>query len=165
MCDGRIMALCPKPLKWRSHSHGQVYGEAAGIAHLRDRTDIDQTRLETQVVRFETLFEVLNQPESVDLINASFSLPFCLPEHFLQLWAAIVSSLRIGGRFCGQLFGDRDSWATDPHISHHTRDQIYKLLQPFAIELFQEEDHPGKTALGEEKHWHIFHIVARRIRE
>jgi hypothetical protein len=25
-----------------------------------------------------------------------------------------------------------------------------------------EEDNPGKTKLGEDKHWHIFHILARR---
>jgi hypothetical protein len=30
------------------------------------------------------------------------------------------------------------------------------------IEMFQEEDRPGKTAIGQEKHWHIFHIVARK---
>jgi hypothetical protein len=36
------------------------------------------------------------------------------------------------------------------------------LLQPFEIEMLEEEDHPGKTAIGEEKHWHIFHIVARK---
>jgi hypothetical protein len=28
--------------------------------------------------------------------------------------------------------------------------------------MLEEEDHPGKTAIGEEKHWHIFHIVARK---
>ena len=30
------------------------------------------------------------------------------------------------------------------------------------IELLDEEDHPGKTALGEEKHWHLYKIVARK---
>ncbi|WP_201278353.1 hypothetical protein [Scytonema millei] len=76
------------------------------------------------------------------------------------MWSKIVAALGVGGRFCGQLFGDRDSWAVYPNMSHHTRTQVEELLQPFKIEWFQEEEHPGKTALGEQKYWHIFHIVA-----
>jgi hypothetical protein len=95
-------------------------------------------------------------------VNASFSLPFCPPEHFPSLWEKIVASLASGGRFCGQLFGDRDSWAIYTSMNHHTREQVEVLLQPFEVEVFEEEDHPGKTALGEDKHWHLFQIVARK---
>jgi tellurite methyltransferase len=133
-----------------------IDGSQEAIARLQNRPDIDLNRLETQVMRFEDL--VL--PEAVDLINASFCLPFCPPEHFSGLWYKIVTALRVGGRFCGQLFGDRDSWAIDPHMSHHTRAQVEELLQPFTVEWFEEEEHPGTTALGEQKYWHIFHIVA-----
>ncbi|MBE9191838.1 class I SAM-dependent methyltransferase [Gloeocapsopsis crepidinum LEGE 06123] len=133
-----------------------IDGEAEAIARLQSRPNIDLNRLETRVMHFENL--VL--PEAVDLINASFCLPFCPPEHFSKLWNKIVSALRVGGRFCGQLFGDRDSWATYPNMSHHIRAQVEELLQPFTVEVLQEEKHPGITALGEQKHWHIFHIVA-----
>lgn len=112
--------------------------------------------LETRVCRFEELI----LPESVDLINASFSLPFCSPEYFTDFWEQIVLSLSNGGRFCGQFFGARDSWATRTSMNHHTREQVEKLLLPFKIEFFEEEDFWGQTALDEEKHWHIFHIVA-----
>jgi len=67
-----------------------------------------------------------------------------------------------GGRFCGQLFGNKDSWAEDSKMNFHTLSDINILLKDFTVELLREEDHPGKTALGEEKHWHIFHIVARK---
>jgi SAM-dependent methyltransferase len=134
-----------------------IDGNPDAIARLRSRPDIAPERLETQVTRFE---EVI-LPREVDLVNASFSLPFCPPEYFSDLWSKIVSSLRSGGRFCGQLFGDRDSWAIYTSINHHTREQVEVLLQPFDVEVFEEEDHPGKTALGEHKHWHIFQIVAR----
>ncbi|BCL38208.1 class I SAM-dependent methyltransferase [Nostoc sp. MS1] len=133
-----------------------IDGTEEAIALLKNRPDIDYNRLETLVTRFEDLA----LPESVDLINASFCLPFCPPEHFPSLWHKIVAALPVGGRFCGQLFGDRDSWAIYPNMSHHTRIQVEKLLEPFTVEFFQEEDHPGTTALGEQKHWHIFNIVA-----
>ncbi len=135
-----------------------IDGEQEAIARLLARPDINRDRLETQIVRFEQLI----LPEAVDLVNASFSLPFCPPEHFPSLWEKIVSCLRSGGRFCGQLFGDRDSWAVYTSMNHHTREQIEVLLQPFEIEMLEEEEHPGKTALGEEKYWHLFQIVARK---
>lgn len=36
------------------------------------------------------------------------------------------------------------------------------MLTSFKIEWLEEEEHPGKTALGVEKHWHLFHVVARK---
>lgn len=116
------------------------------------------TLLETRISRFENI----DLPSGVDLINASFSLPFCEPQSFPQLWNKIFSSLISGGRFCGQLFGDRDSWAGDSKMNFHTLSDINLLLKDFAVELLKEVDHPGRTALGDEKHWHIFHIVARK---
>jgi SAM-dependent methyltransferase len=135
-----------------------VDGNGEAIARMLARSDINPELLTTQTMQFEQL--VL--PTAVDLINASFSLPFCPPEQFPHLWEKIVTSLKPGGRFCGQLFGDRDSWAIYTSMNHHTRAQIETLLQPFDVEMLQEEEHPGKTAIGEEKYWHIFHIVARR---
>jgi len=135
-----------------------IDGEPEAIARLLSRSDINHNDLETQIVRFEQV----NLPEAVDLINASFALPFCSPEHFPRLWEKIVLSLRSGGRLCGQLFGDLDSWAIYSSINHHTREQVEVLLQPFEVEMLEEEDHPGKTALGEDKHWHLFQIVARK---
>jgi SAM-dependent methyltransferase len=138
----------------------QVLGidaQPEAIDRLRSRPDIDRDRLETQVTRFQDLVSL---PPNVDLINASFSLQFCPQPDFPILWQKITTALRPGGRFCGQLFGDRDSWATFPNMSHHTLEEVERLLQPFVVEMFEEEEHPGKTALGEEKHWHIFQIVA-----
>lgn len=135
-----------------------IDGENEAIVRLLDRPDMNRDRLETQVTRFEELI----LPESVDLVNASFSLPFCPPEHFPALWDKIVASLRSGGRFCGQLFGDRDSWAIYTSMNHHTREQVEALLQPFEIEYFEEEEHPGKTAIGEDKYWHLYQIVVRK---
>jgi tellurite methyltransferase len=135
-----------------------IDGEAEAINRLRQRPDIDRTYLETRVQRFEDL----TLPPTVDLINASFCLPFCPPDHFPQLWDEILTALRSGGRFCGHLFGDRDSWATYADISCHTRPQVEQILTSFDIELLDEEEHPGKTALGEEKYWHLYNIVARK---
>ncbi len=139
-----------------------IDGEEQAIARLLKRPDLaklDSASLKTQIAQFQTLM----LPPALDLVNASFCLPFCPPADFPHLWSTIGRSLKVGGRFSGQLFGERDSWAAYPNMTHFTKQQAETLLQPFEIEDWLEEDHPGTTAIGETKHWHIFHIVARKV--
>lgn len=133
-----------------------IDGQAEAIDQLRQRQDLNRMYLEARIQKFEAL----TLPPEVDLVNASFCLPFCPAEHFSDLWEVIVTSLKKGGRFSGQLFGDRDSWAELSNILTHPRSQVDQLLQSFNVEFFEEEEHPGKTALGEDKYWHIYQIVA-----
>ena len=130
--------------------------EPDAIARLLARPNLNTLQLTTQIVSFEEL----QLPKQVNLINASFSLPFCGIEAFPSLWNQIFNSLVLGGRFCGHLFGNRDSWGDRKLINTFTRSQVETLLQAYAIELFEEEEHQGKTPLGEDRYWHIFHLVA-----
>ena len=97
-----------------------------------------------------------------DMVNASFALPFCEPQYFEVLWNKIVASIRPGGRFAGQFFGNRDTWASLANRSHHSREEVLKLLEGFSIELMREEERDDPPGLRKPKHWHIFHIVARK---
>ena len=135
-----------------------IDGHPEAFERMLERSDLENVEfLQTKVAKFQEI----SLPEA-DLINASFALPFCPPEYFPDLWDKIVQSIRRGGRFCGQLFGDRDDWAKIPTNSHFTQEQVEKFLEPFEIEVFNLEEEDGKTALQEPKHWHIFHIVARK---
>ncbi len=135
-----------------------IDGSPDAIDRLVRRPDIDPTNLTTEIQNFESL----TLPPDVDFLNASFCLQFCPQEKFPEFWAKLVGCLRAGGRFSGQLFGDRDSWTQYANMNFHTRDDVGILLADFDLELFDEEEHPGKTALGEAKYWHIFQIVARK---
>ena len=106
-------------------------------------------------------FEDADWP-ACELVNASFALPFCPPHAFPAVWEKIVASLRPGGRFCGQLLGDHDDWAGSGVVVH-TRDELGALLAPFEVELLDEVDADGKTAVGTRKHWHVYHLVARKL--
>ena len=97
-----------------------------------------------------------------DLVNASFALPFCEPRHFPELWDRIVAAIRPGGRFAGQFFGKRDSWASLPDRTHHSRDEVLKLLESFEIEMMDEEDRDDTPEVRNPKHWQLFHVVARK---
>ena len=78
----------------------------------------------------EVDFAEMAVPEC-DLVNASFALPFCKREHLTGLWERIVAAIRPGGRFAGQFFGDRDSWASIPGRTHHSREEVEELLKDF----------------------------------
>lgn len=136
-----------------------IDGEEEAIARLRRRafTDDQRVRLGTQIAPFD---DAVWPP--ADLINASWSLPFCPPNRFDQLWEKLSSSLRAGGRFSGQLFGDRDEWASNPNLTFLTRAQAEALLGAFDAERFDEVEEDSTTAIGDPKHWHVFHVVARK---
>ena len=140
-----------------------IDAQAEAIRRLLARPNLTHPdRLAAQVARFEQA----TWP-AADLVNASYSIPFCPAEHFPALWERIVASVRPGGRFAGTLFGDRDDWATKrpsrfgPSV-HHTRAQAEALLAPFEVEWFYEQDEDTTTATGQPKHWHAFRIVARK---
>jgi hypothetical protein len=42
------------------------------------------------------------------------------------------------------------------------RDEAEAMLNGLDIEMFEEEEADGVTPRGKAKHWHIFHVVARR---
>jgi tellurite methyltransferase len=101
-------------------------------------------------------------PLGVQLVNSSFAMPLCEPERFHELWTRIREELPTGGRFSGQWYGPRDSWAGRPGITFLERGQAMALLDGLEIEMFEEEEADSVTPRGNPKHWHIFHIVARK---
>lgn len=101
-------------------------------------------------------------PIGVQLVNSSFAMPLCEPEKFHGLWERIREELPSGGRFSGQWYGPRDSWVGRPGITFLERNQALALLGGLEIEMFEEEEADSVTPRGNPKHWHIFHIVARK---
>ena len=97
-----------------------------------------------------------------DMVNASFALTFCEPRRFPELWSRIAAAIRPGGRFAGQFFGNRDSWAPIPNRMHHSRAEVLKLLEGFEIEMIREEERDEAPDVRNPKHWHLFHVVAKK---
>lgn len=135
-----------------------IDAEESAIAGLTAREDLPPAcNLDTQVSRFEEM----SLPET-DLVNSSFALPLVDPPEFPDLWDRILTAVRGGGRISCQLYGDRDSWVGRPGITFFTKSGIDALLEPLDVEFFREEEDDSVTPRGNQKHWHIFHIVAKR---
>jgi len=134
--------------------------EASAIEALTEATPEDwRSRLDARQAPFEEA-----QWPPADLIVSSFALPLAPKPAFPALWGRIRGGLRPGGRFAGQLYGLRDSWARggapEGVVAFERRDCL-ALFAGMHIELFEEEEHDGVTPRGKAKHWHIFHVVAR----
>ncbi len=134
-----------------------IDAEPEAIARLRARLGAQGDRLVTMVARFEEA-----EWPNASLVNSSFALPFCPPESFDAMWSRVVASLAHGGRFSGQLFGDRDGWVGARELTFHSRAEAEALFEDFDLERFDEVEEDGETALGDPKHWHLFHVIARR---
>ena len=133
--------------------------EEEAIARLRTRVPpASSARLAATVVHFETM-----DLPAADLVLASLSLPFARPAAFPFVWRKIVDALVPGGWFVGHFFGVNDTWATRPEMTFHTAASVRALFTRFALAVCEEEERDGETALREPKHWHIFHVIARKL--
>lgn len=143
---------------WRVHA---VDADAGGLERLRARPACAAAIAAGRLAVVRADFGSAEIPAAM-LVNASFALPFCPPAGFGALWAKIDAAIPSGGRFAGQLFGDRDDWAALGDRTHLSRAETLGLFGQYILEHFEEEDRPSSHAGEHHKHWHVFHIVARK---
>lgn len=128
---------------------------------------VDASYLDNLAVVVSPFSEMILPPE-LDLINASYSLPFCQSQDFPQCWKMIIDQLAIGGRFAGQFFGEKDAWAIDrPELTFHSYEKMLQLFEGrFVIEYLQIDEGLIPCVInGKTKHCHIYHVVAKKIRD
>lgn len=107
----------------------------------------------------ESNFEAVTLPKT-SLIIAFYSIPFCSPDNFKELWNKIYESLENGGYFVGQLFGDRDAWADNKNINTFSLDEVKYLLNNYKIEKLEEVEYVRTV---DNKKWHYYNIIARKL--
>ena len=55
-----------------------------------------------------------------------------------------------------------DEWAPAADMTFLSRSEVDGLLDSLEVERLVEVEEDGRTAVGTPKHWHLFHVVARR---
>jgi len=103
------------------------------------------------------------EPAAYDLVNAQFSLPFIPPAHFDATIERLRDSVRPSGVMAATFFGKRDEWnvpGTEQNFS--TRTDVEHMFSRWEIIELTEVEEDGHTADGTPKHWHVFHVIARR---
>ena len=103
--------------------------------------------------------------ENYDLINAHYCLPFLAREQFYSVFGKVRQALNSEGIFVGQFFGTHDQWNTAERaekMTFLTRKEAMQALDGLDVVEFDEEDVDSVVADGSPKHWHVFHIIARK---
>ncbi len=136
-----------------------VDSEPEALRQLAERNLPGAERLTPVLSRFEDV----PLPIGVRLVNSSFAMPLCEPSRFHELWSRIREGLPPDGRFSGQWYGPRDSWVGRSGMTFVSREEAASLLDGFEAEMFEEEETDGVTPRGRPHHWHIFHVVARKL--
>jgi tellurite methyltransferase len=130
---------------------------SAAIAEYAQK--LENSNLSYQVTSFDTF----DFPETAyDIANASYALPFNSPDTFHSMFTAVKNSLKKGGVFCGQFFGIHDEWSSRRKMTFHTKEQVEELLKDMEIVSLEEVDQEGQMENGTTKHWHIFHVIAKK---
>jgi hypothetical protein len=97
------------------------------------------------------------------LVHAGYSLPFCAPADFPEVWAAVRDALVPGGLFTGQFLGPRDEWAGSDGMTFHDAGEVGELLDGLEVCYLREREWDGRSE-GGPKRWHAFGILARQPR-
>lgn len=114
---------------------------------------------EKQLISFkESSFEDVELPKT-KLLTAFFSIPFCNPNNFDELWTKIYNSIEDNGYFVGQLFGDRDAWNVVESINTFSIDKIKEYLKNYNIIKLEEIEYVREN---DNKKWHFYDIIAKK---
>lgn len=112
----------------------------------------------------KSVFGEMNLPKT-NLVVANFSLPFSKKEYFNLIWNKINNSLLKGGYFVGNFFGKKDSWVENKkNLIFLSENEVKDLFTDFELIQFNEIEKDAKIASGEEKHWHIYDIIAKKYK-
>ncbi len=138
----------------QSNWNVQAYDRSeAAIANLKAHPQLKTSCCSFETIPWETL--------EVELVNASFALPFCPMNVFPQVWNGIENALVEGGVFAGHFFGNEDDWK---RLILFSKEEIKCLFDQFHFEHFEEKKFKQESVSGQQKDWHIFEIVATKKR-
>ena len=102
-------------------------------------------------------------PADYDLVNAQFVLPFVSPARFTPTVERLRDAVRPGGVLAGTFFGARDEWnVPGSQLTFSSRSEIGVLFGGWEVVELSEVEEDGHTADGTPKHWHVYHLIARR---
>ena len=114
---------------------------------------------EKKMISFkESSFEDVELPKT-KLLTAFFSIPFCNPNNFDELWTKIYNSIEDNGYFVGQLFGDRDTWNVVESINTFSIDKVKEYLKNYNIIKLEEIEYVRES---DNKKWHFYDIIAQK---
>lgn len=123
------------------------------VKDILDSKNLDKTKYEVKIGDFSKI-EIPN----ADLILANMSL-FFVKDNFEEFLRSLLNKINPKGFIVANFLGKEDDW----HGSKTTieKEKLLEFFKDFDINYFSEEKYYSKTALGENKFWHVYTIMAQ----
>ncbi len=131
-----------------------VDGDAAAAAFVRSRSGGAIRFVHSPLETFEF--------GSYELVASLFALSFLSDDALHSVVHRAAESLSPGGVLAMNTFGPRDGWAGEAEMAFPTKQQLEALVTDLLLIELLEEEYDEPTASGQEKHWHIYNLIARR---
>lgn len=120
-----------------------------------DLTIPDQQRYASRISIAHKL-DIASLPQ-LDLVMASFILPFYNPARFRQIWQDLTHKIKPGGYFLGNFFGaDCSVFPDSTGVIVHTRQEVTALFDMFRILHIQEVKQKAAKQDGIEHYYEVF---------
>ena len=116
-------------------------------------------------VRLESMQETKLEPNSVDLINASLSLPFVPREDIRAVWSKSIDALRTGGVFTGHFFGPEHAWREREDMTFLSVNEIFDdFIKDYPLELVYllNEKEEVKLGVGGTAFFHTITVIVQK---
>ena len=104
-------------------------------------------------------FSKIELPKA-DLITANMSL-FFVKDNFNIFITNMLKSINENGFFVGNFLGKEDDWKESNTTVE--KEKLLEYFKNFDINYFSEEKYYKDTALGKNKFWHVYTIIAQKI--
>jgi len=130
----------------------------------KDRSENKQ-KLGSLDARLISMQKMELKPNSLDLVNASLSLPYIPRTQMKDVWKKIVDALKVGGVFTGDFFGPEHAWRNNPTMSFYSLKEILKEFfddSNLEIRYVFDKREESRLAAGGTVFFHTITIIAQK---
>ena len=127
------------------------------VKEIFENKNLDKEKLDLIIGDFSQI-----ELPKADLIFANMSL-FFVKDNFELFLKSLLEKVNKNGFFVANFLGKEDEWK-DKRTTIE-KDELLNYFKDFEVNYFSEEKYYKDTALGINKFWHVYTIMAKKVRE
>ncbi|MDE6292955.1 MAG: class I SAM-dependent methyltransferase [Bacilli bacterium] len=100
------------------------------------------------------------QFKNADAIFSTFALSFCSVDKFQELWNTLYEVLPKGGILAANLFGKKDTFASEGNVNVFSKEEVLYLLKNYDVVKFKEQEYDQEQT-GKHRHYYDFVAIKK----
>lgn len=126
------------------------------VKEIFENKNLDKEKLDLIIGDFSQI-----ELPKADLIFANMSL-FFVKDNFELFLKSLLEKVNKNGFFVANFLGKEDEWK-DKRTTIE-KDELLNYFKDFEVNYFSEEKYYKDTALGINKFWHVYTIMAQKVK-